>query len=123
MIYGNFFKIKNQYGFLDRKIGTWMKMEKKNTWMIQYPEFQQFWSTGTAQFQYGRSSAAVRPHREEIPFDELEPGLSVTLCVDVEVAQCGEGHSSITTGFIMESYFMIILWSFILSYITYPLVI
>jgi len=25
---------------------------------------------------YGRSSAAVRPHREEIPFDELEPGLS-----------------------------------------------
>ena len=47
----------------------------------------------------------------------------VTLCVDVEVAQCGEGHSSITTGFIIESYFMIILWSYIymyiLSYITY----
>ena len=53
MIYGNFFKIKNQYGFLDRKIGTWMKMEKKNTWMIQYPEFQQFWSTGTAQYMAG----------------------------------------------------------------------
>ena len=41
----------------------------------------------------------------------------VTLCVDVEVAQCGEGHSSITTGFIIESYFMIILWSYIYIYV------
>ena len=126
-IYSNFFKIKNQYGFLERKIGTWMKMEKNKYLDDSVPRTPAILVNRNCAVPIWQvlSCSATTSGGDSLWWARAGALSLVTLWKSTWKWP-SEGHSSIKTGFIMIYHriifydnIMIILWSFILSYITY----